>query len=57
MELLDFPGALNIVPDSQYAERSVLHIETTEPIPDDSQLTSLFIELQYIIKIEIIPCI
>lgn len=46
MELLDFPGALNIVPDSQYAERSVLHIETTEPIPDDSQLTSLFIELQ-----------
>ena len=43
MVLLDFPEPLNIVTDSQYAERVVLHIESTELIPDDSELTSLFI--------------
>ncbi|KAL6036998.1 hypothetical protein STEG23_033532, partial [Scotinomys teguina] len=41
---------LNIVTDSQYAERVVLHIETTEFIPDESELTSLFIQLQDILR-------
>ncbi|KAL6040241.1 hypothetical protein STEG23_020317 [Scotinomys teguina] len=41
---------LNIVTDSQYAERVVLHIETAEFIPDESELTSLFIQLQDIIR-------
>ncbi|KAL6065033.1 hypothetical protein STEG23_028902 [Scotinomys teguina] len=41
---------LNIVTDSQYAERVVLHIETVEFIPDESELTSLFIQLQDIIR-------
>ena len=30
MVLLGFPESLNIVADSQYVERVVLHIETTE---------------------------
>jgi hypothetical protein len=30
MVLLGFPESLNIVADSQYIERVVLHIETTE---------------------------
>ena len=38
MVLLDSPESLNIVTDSQYAERVVLHIETAGLIPDDSQL-------------------
>ncbi|KAL6032385.1 hypothetical protein STEG23_008139, partial [Scotinomys teguina] len=41
---------LNIVTDSQYAERVVLHIDTAEFIPDESELTSLFIQLQDIIR-------
>ncbi|KAL6085273.1 hypothetical protein STEG23_002432, partial [Scotinomys teguina] len=41
---------LNIVTDSQYAEKVVLHIETAEFIPDESELTSLFIRLQDIIR-------
>ncbi|KAL6086315.1 hypothetical protein STEG23_009723 [Scotinomys teguina] len=35
----------NVVTDSQYAERVVLHVETAEFIPDDSELTVLFIQL------------
>ena len=53
MVLLDFPEPLNIVTDSQYAERVVLHIlhiETAEIIPDDSELTLIFIQLQKIIR-------
>ena len=46
MVSLDFPDPLNIVTDSQYAERVVLHFETAELIPDDSELTMLFIQLQ-----------
>lgn len=45
MVLFDFPEPLYIVTDSQYTERVVLHIETTELIPDDSELTLLFIQL------------
>ncbi|KAL6031193.1 hypothetical protein STEG23_024783, partial [Scotinomys teguina] len=48
--LMDFSKPLNIVTDSQYAERVVLHIETAEFIPDESELTSLFIQLQDIIR-------
>ena len=42
----DFQESLNIVSDSQYAERVVLHLETAELIQDDSELISLFIRLQ-----------
>lgn len=38
-----FPEPLNIVTNSVYAERVVLHIETVELIPDYSELTLLFI--------------
>ncbi|KAL6055503.1 hypothetical protein STEG23_020485, partial [Scotinomys teguina] len=48
--LMDFSEPLNIVTDSQYAERVVLHIETAEFIPDESELTLLFIQLQDIIR-------
>ncbi|KAL6030846.1 hypothetical protein STEG23_024726 [Scotinomys teguina] len=48
--LMDFSEPLNIVTDSQYAERVVLHIETAEFIPDESELTSLFIQSQDIIR-------
>ncbi|KAL6085603.1 hypothetical protein STEG23_025074 [Scotinomys teguina] len=47
---MDFSEPLNIVTDSQYTERVVLHIETAEFIPDESELTSLFIQLQDIIR-------
>ncbi|KAL6061183.1 hypothetical protein STEG23_011259, partial [Scotinomys teguina] len=50
MVLMDFTEPLNIVTDSQYAERVVLHIETAEFIPDSTELTSLFIQLQEIIR-------
>ncbi|KAL6089067.1 hypothetical protein STEG23_027555, partial [Scotinomys teguina] len=48
--LMDFSEPLNLVTDSQYAERVVLHIETAEFIPDEPELTSLFIQLQDIIR-------
>ena len=57
MVLLDFPESLIIVTDSKYAERVVLHIETAELIQDDSKLKSMFIQLQQMIKPEIISCI
>ncbi|KAL6038262.1 hypothetical protein STEG23_034935 [Scotinomys teguina] len=47
---MDFSEPVNIVTDSQYAEKVVLHIETAELIPDESELTSLFIQLQDIIR-------
>ncbi|KAL6082528.1 hypothetical protein STEG23_004612 [Scotinomys teguina] len=40
MVLMDFTEPLNIVTDSQYAERVVLHIETAEFIPDNTELRS-----------------
>ena len=42
MELRDFKEPLNIVMDSHYAERVILHIETAEFIQDDTELMSLF---------------
>ena len=45
MVLRDFKEPHNIVTDSQYAERVILHIETAEFIPDDTELTSLFIQV------------
>ena len=50
MVLSDFQESLNIVTDSQYAEGFVLHIETTGLMQDDSELTSLFIQLQQMIR-------
>ncbi|EGV93609.1 HERV-K_3q27.3 provirus ancestral Pol protein [Cricetulus griseus] len=50
MVLMDFTEPLNIVTDSQYAERVVLHIEPAEFIPDDTELTLLFIQLQETIR-------
>ena len=41
-----FKEPLNIVTDSQYAETVVLHIEIAEFIPDNTELTSLFIQVQ-----------
>ena len=46
MVLRDFKEPLNIVTDSQYAERVILHIKTAEFIPDDTELTSLFVQVQ-----------
>ncbi|KAL6090311.1 hypothetical protein STEG23_009234 [Scotinomys teguina] len=50
MVLMDFTEPLNIVTDSQYAERVILHIETADFIPDNTELMSLFIQLQEIIR-------
>ena len=48
--LSDFQESLSIITDSQFAERVVFHIETAEFIQDDSELTSLFIQLQQMIR-------
>ena len=53
--LRDFNEALNIVTDSQYAEKFILHIETAEFIPDDIELNSLFIQVQDIIRNKLCP--
>lgn len=45
MILFDFPEHFNIVPNSQYAGKVVLHIETLEFFPDDTELTLLLIQL------------
>ena len=55
MVLMDFTEPFNIVSDSQYAERVVLHIETAEFIPDGTDLTSFFIQLQDTIRKKIHP--
>ena len=46
MVLTGFQESLNIAIDVQYAEMVVLPIETAQHIQDDSELTSLFIQLQ-----------
>ena len=51
MVLSDFQESLNRVTGSQHAERVVLHIETAELIQDDSELTSLFIQLQQLSEV------
>ena len=55
MVLRDFKEPLNIVTDSQYVRRLVLHIEAAEFIPDDMELTSLFIKVQDIIRKRLCP--
>ena len=55
MVLRDFKEPLNIVTDSQYAESVVLYIETVEFMPDDTELTSLFIQVQDIIRNRLCP--
>ena len=50
MVLSDFQESLNIEIDVQYAEMVVLPIEIVQPIQDDSELTSLFIQLQQMIR-------
>ena len=51
----DFKNPLNEVTDSQYAERVILHIETAEFISDDTELTSLFIHVQDMIRNRLFP--
>lgn len=43
---MDFTDPLNIVMDSQYAENVDLYIEPANFIPDNIELTSLFMKLQ-----------
>jgi hypothetical protein len=50
MILLDSPKSLSIVTDSQYAERVLLHIETSELLLDDLELILLFHQLQQVIR-------
>ena len=55
MVFRDFKESLNIITDSQYAERVILHIETTEFIHDDTELTSLFIQVEDMIRNRLCP--
>ena len=50
MALRDFKDTFNITTDSQYEERVVFHIETAEFIPNGIELTSLFIQIQDIMR-------
>ena len=47
---MDFPECLNIVIYFQYAEKFILHIETPEFFPDNTELTSFFLQLQETIR-------
>ena len=51
MLLEDLKEPLNIVTHLQYAERVVLHIEAPEFIPNDTELTSSFFQVQDILRI------
>ena len=55
MILRDFKEYLNIIADSQYAERVVLHIEISEFILDDTYLISLFVQVQDIFRNRFCP--
>jgi hypothetical protein len=48
--MVDFPESLTVDTDSHYAERDVLHIETTELIQDSSESTLLFIQLHQVVR-------
>ena len=50
MVLSDFQESLNIVTDSQYAERVVFPIQTVDLIQEESELTSLFFQLPQLIR-------
>ena len=53
--LRDFKYPLNVVTDSQCAERVILHIETAEFISDNTELTSLFIQVQDMTRNRLFP--
>ena len=55
MVIRDFIESLNILANSQYAERVILHIETSEFIPANRELTSLFIQVQDMIRNRLCP--
>ena len=55
MVLRDFKEPLNIVTGLQYVKRVILHIETAEFIPDDTDLTSLFIQVLDITRNRLCP--
>ena len=50
MVLSDSEESLNIVTDSQYAERVAFPIQTVDLIQDESELTSLFLQLPQLIR-------
>lgn len=50
MVLLDYPESLNLIFGSLYEERVVLHIKTAKFVPNNSELASLFIQLQQPIR-------
>ena len=47
--LTDISDAINIVIDSQYVEQVVLNIETMTLIPDATEITRLFSEMQHLL--------
>ena len=53
MVLLDYLESLNIIIGSLNAERVVLHIETAEFVPDNSELILLLIQPQQAIEVGI----
>ena len=55
MVLRDFKEPLNILTDSQYAEKDDLHIETAEFKPNVMKFTSLFIQVEDIIRNRLCP--
>ena len=55
MVIRDFIESLNILTNSKYAERVILHIETSEFIPANRELTSLFIQVQDMIRNRLCP--
>ena len=50
MALVYCAEPLIIVTDSQYAEIVVLHVVSTEFIPDNTEFTPLFIQVQEIVR-------
>ena len=55
MVIRDFIEPLNIVTDSQYVERVILHIDMVKFIPVNTELTSLFIQVQDMIRNRLCP--
>ena len=47
---LDYPEFFIIITDSLHADRVVFHTEIVEIVPDKSEITLLFIQLQQAIK-------
>ena len=47
MVLMDFTEPLNIITDSQYAEKVMLHIEKAEFVPDNTEFSVFSISGNY----------